>query len=342
MDKIPDIVKTIRNFSGQPGEFGSWKKSVDRILKIYEHMKGTPKYYSILTAIRNKITGNADISLESNNTPLKWEQISKCLVLHYADKRDIGTLEYQMTTLIQKNLSILEFYQKVYHHLSLILNKLSSMEMSEESLHVLTQTYRDKALDTFIRGLKGDLPRLLSMREPGDLPEALHLCLKLENVDYRIQHSHGNFKRTTQDSPPIPQKRDYYYQQNRFQNNLSNFYPELLRNTQIPPRPNFSNFSKPLQNPYLYQGYRQYNNPFQPQKNQFYNQNQHYKHQQNNNTPQPMEIDQSIRSRAVNYQNRPRIQHLANKRPASQQIYQDNKFQRVNYREQSDNNTITI
>lgn len=188
MDKIPDIVKSLRDFSGQPGQFGSWKKSVDRILKAYDHLKGTPKYYGILNVIRNKITGDADIALESYNTPLNWEKISKCLTLHYADKRDIGTLEYQMTTLVQKNDTIYEFYQAVYHHLSLILNKLSSMEMSQESLNIMTKAYRDKALDTFIRGLRGDLPRLLSMREPMDLPQALHLCLRLQNIDYHIQH----------------------------------------------------------------------------------------------------------------------------------------------------------
>ncbi|XP_017485830.1 PREDICTED: neuronal acetylcholine receptor subunit alpha-2 [Rhagoletis zephyria] len=93
LDKIPDVVRCLREFSGNPGEFNSWKKSVDRILQIYEPQKGTPKYYGILNVIRNKIVGNADIALESYNTPLDWKAISRCLTLHYADKRDLGTLE---------------------------------------------------------------------------------------------------------------------------------------------------------------------------------------------------------------------------------------------------------
>lgn len=44
------------------------KKSVDRILHIYEPLRGTPKYYGKLSVIRNKITGNADVALESYNT----------------------------------------------------------------------------------------------------------------------------------------------------------------------------------------------------------------------------------------------------------------------------------
>ena len=35
LDKIPDIVRTIREFKGNPTEFSSWKKSVDRVLDIY-------------------------------------------------------------------------------------------------------------------------------------------------------------------------------------------------------------------------------------------------------------------------------------------------------------------
>jgi len=57
--------------------------------------------------------------------------------------------------------------------------------MSRESEHFVTKMYRDKALDTFIRGIPVDLPRLLAIKEPADLPLALQYCLKLENQTYR-------------------------------------------------------------------------------------------------------------------------------------------------------------
>ena len=191
LDKIPDVVRSLRDFSGNASEFSSWKKSVERILRIYEPTKGTPRYFGILNVIRNKIIGKADIALESYNTPLDWTAISRCLTTHYADKRDIGTLEYQMTCLVQGRLSINEFYQKVYSHLSLILNKIGCMEVGEEAVHLLTENYRAKALDTFIRGLSGDLSRLLGIREPKSLPEALHLCLKLENQSFRAHYANN-------------------------------------------------------------------------------------------------------------------------------------------------------
>ena len=39
--KIPNGVRSLREFSGKPSESSFWKKSVESILQIYEHTKGT-------------------------------------------------------------------------------------------------------------------------------------------------------------------------------------------------------------------------------------------------------------------------------------------------------------
>lgn len=295
LDRIPDVVRCLREFAGQPGEYSSWRKSVERVLNIYKHLRGTPKYFGILSVVRNKIIGNADAILESYNTPLNWESIARCLTLHYADKRDVSTLEYQLTSLVQGSETIQDFYQKVYKHLSLILNKVSSMDIGQESLNLLTQTYRDKALDTFIRGLKGDLPKLLAMKEPTDLPKALHLCLKLENQNYRTNYA--NNKKFM----PIPSR------------NQPTFFPELAH---IPPpqRP-----GKQFQRQFPIQTYR---------NNNYQNQGAFPKYTQYNNyppprplvqkPPEPMDIDQSIRTHNINYMNRPGNNGLYGKRPSPQ------------------------
>lgn len=45
---MPDIVKSLWEFFGDPAEFGSWKKSIDRLLKRYEHTVGIAKYFGNL------------------------------------------------------------------------------------------------------------------------------------------------------------------------------------------------------------------------------------------------------------------------------------------------------
>lgn len=332
LDKIPDIVKCLRDFSGNPTEFGSWKKSVERVLKIYDSLKGTPKYFGILNVVRNKITGNADIALESYNTPLNWECIIKCLTTHYADKRDLGTLEYQMASMTQGNSSVQDFYKEIYAHLSLILNKISCMEESEASIHLLTKTYRNKALDTFVRGLRGDLPRLLGMREPSDLHEALHLCLKLENQQSRTQYA-TNTTRT----PPIPQRK------------YNNYKPTQSFHHQLAYLPHMPHYHKPN---YSHQNnmrsqVQQFNQRLNSPMNRYLNpqttQNQQFLARTNDQPPSrpiqqkppvPMEVDSSLRSRMVNYMNRPapNNERFSGVRPLPQsiQVHHPTKIQRIN------------
>lgn len=189
------MLNSLREFSGVQKEYGSWRKSVERMLNMGKHWRGTPKYYGILNIIRNKITGDADTALESYNTPLNWEKIVDCLNMHYADKRDINTLDSQMVNMTQKGNSVQDFYQQVYGQLSLILNHVASMNLGREAKDALTNTYRERALDAFISGLKGDMPRLLSVREPVDLPHALYLCQKLTKLDYKNENNHQGNKR---------------------------------------------------------------------------------------------------------------------------------------------------
>lgn len=303
LDKIPDIVRSLREFSGNNAEFVSWKKSVERILKIYEPIRGTAKYYGIISVIRNKIVGQADNVLESYNIPLNWDCISRCLVTHYADKRDVSSLEFQLTSLVQGRQTIQEFYQEVYACLSLILNKLSSLEMGNEALNILTKTYREKALDTFVRGLNGDMPRLLAVKEPRDLPQALALCQKLENQTFRSNYAHNTRSgaRRYPIPPQLPPKN------NTFSNRPATSYPKQ----------NFVSTRTPYR-------FEQYYPTFQP-RNTFPQFNSYQNDQQPpprplapkpSQRPEPMEVDESIRTRNLNYMNRPRAMHqFQGKRP---------------------------
>lgn len=306
-DRVPDIVKSIREFSGNPAEFGSWKKSVDRIMETYTPFVGTPKYYGILHTIRNKIVGSADVALESYSIPLDWKAMSRCLTLHYADKRDITTLEYQMSTLVQGHQqSVEDFHQDVYKNLSLILNKVGCMQMSRESEHFVTKMYREKALDTFIRGLRGDLPRLLAIKEPADLPSALHYCLKLENQTFRSNHAANKGQQSSfrGNEKPIPAPR--------------NFQPSnAFGHRQPPPVPPRHPMRRPPQ--YLGQPFpapRQHvsnfgNAPFIPPRQNYQQQWQQYNAPPRpfatkpQPRPEPMDVDGSVQTRNINYMNRP-------------------------------------
>ena len=87
-----------------------------------------------------------------------WNEIEKILSLHYADLRDIQTLEHQLNQLSHSSSKMDKFYASVNHHLSVIINKLKTEAYSQE-------TYRNRALDVFVRDLSTDFSRLFIIQK---------------------------------------------------------------------------------------------------------------------------------------------------------------------------------
>ena len=162
ISRLPDCVKELQVFDGNPTQYVSWVHNVESILKDFEIVRNKPIYRAILMHIRQKVRGSADAALVSYNLfDNDWTSIKKCLSLHYADKRDIRTLEHQLSQLTQKGSKMDEFYAMVNHQLSLIINKVKTESFSEETVNALIESHRNRALDVFIRGLNGDLSRIL-------------------------------------------------------------------------------------------------------------------------------------------------------------------------------------
>ena len=84
-------------------------------------------------------------------------------MMYYSDKRDIRTLEYKIDDYFMNMLFINDLYQKVHQHLFSILYKVDCLDFDEKTLLVMTNTYWEKALDTFIKGLNRDIS-LLSIK----------------------------------------------------------------------------------------------------------------------------------------------------------------------------------
>lgn len=254
ISKLPDPVKEIQVFDGNPVQYVSWVHCVETVLKDYEIVRTKPLYRAILQHIRQKIRGKADSALVSYNIfDNDWAEIKKILSLHYADKRDIRTLEHQLNQLKQGSSRIDDFYANVNHQFSLIINKIRTESYSSETADALVGTYRDRALDVFVRGLSGDMSRLLMIQKPKSLPEAYTACLDMQNINWRSSSVHVRAPNTvsapvpydfnTDRRPPMPFKNKFSYdkrgsiqsRQNSWGNNRSfrQYQPSTGQNTPI-------------------------------------------------------------------------------------------------------------
>lgn len=275
ISKLPDSVKELQVFDGNPVHYVSWIHSVETVLKDYEIVRSKPIYRAILQHIRQKVRGKADSALVSYNVfDNEWVEIKRVLSLHYADKRDIRTLEHQLNQLTQGGSRVDDFYATVNHQFSLILNKIRAETYSTETVDALVETYRNRALDVFVRGLNGDLSRLLIIQKPKTLPEAYSACLEMQNLNFRSNSVHTQAPNTI--SSPV------YY---NFRNDRR---PPPSGNPTKPfnGRNNFSQRPRSAWN----SGFQRQNPPQRP------------------TGPKPaikMEVDNSVQTKNVNYMNRP-------------------------------------
>lgn len=64
----------------------------------YEVIKARPLFRAIVCHIRQKVRGEAEAALDSYGVlDDDWPEIKIVLALYYADKRDVRTLEYQLS-----------------------------------------------------------------------------------------------------------------------------------------------------------------------------------------------------------------------------------------------------
>lgn len=273
--KLPDCVRDLQIFEGNPVQYISWIHSVESILRDYQVVRNKPIFRAILQHIRQKIRGPADTALISYNIfDEEWEKIKTCLSLHYADKRDLRTLEYELSALAQRNSSLDQFYARINHQLSLIINKIKAQNHSQETVNALVDSYRNRALDIFIRGVNGDLSRTLIIQKPQNLPEAYASCLEIQNLNFRNFSIHPKVKNNIVTSPI----NQMYRTKNQFEPKLA---PKQLSS---------------------YESNQIYNNK---QNNSKIEQKQPPARPTQPKPSVPMDIDPSLHSHRVNYMNRP-------------------------------------
>lgn len=298
INKLPDCVKQLQEFDGNPTQFTSFVHNVDNILNDYNIVRNRPIYRAILQAIRQKIRGGADAALISYNIFNEdWQTIKDCLALHYADRRDVSTLEHQLNQVNQGRFTVEEFYAKVNHTLSLIINKIKTEDHSEETITALIEKYRNRALDVFIRGLNREMSMMLMIKKPITLPEAYTACLEIHNIKFRGLATERKYN--PNHTPDYPINKNFPIFENFYPN-----YPQNQRNNN-----DYRNFRN--ENRYERQNNNNFQKMIKPQQQQ---QIQKIQQPQNFQIPQrptqpkppvPMEVDRSIQTRQVNYMNRP-------------------------------------
>lgn len=178
VDKISlDMFKTLPTFDGDRTTYVAWRNSAKTAIKIFNGHMEDPKYFQALNIVRNKITDSASEVLTNYNTVFNFDAIIARLDFTYADKRPMHIIEQELIVLQQRQLSIDDFYDEVNKKLNALINKINMTHKEKEAVKAMTHEASEKALRTFITGLRGNLAHVLYATNPTTMP----------NYDARVQ-----------------------------------------------------------------------------------------------------------------------------------------------------------
>jgi len=214
--KIPDAIKTLPTFDGNPRLLFEFINNVEEILSLVKDTDNTPQGRIFLRAIRNKIEGGANEVLNMYGTQLVWDEIKSNLILHYSDKRTETSLIRDLHKLQQNRNSIEHFYSEVIELLSTLMNNVRIHEKDENVIASKKELFSEMCLTAFLSGLREPLGSSIRAMRPKTLAEAFSFCIKEQNIFYSRFSS--NSKRARYDNN---QTKPQYNNFNKFHKNNS-------------------------------------------------------------------------------------------------------------------------
>lgn len=201
--KIPDAIKLITSYHGEPKLLAGWIRSVEEKLKFAElacpteqdRILARPLWSSI---IRDKILGEASNVLIIHQVSTNWCDIKEALIEHLGDKRDLHSLITKIMYLNQGEKTITDFYKECRELLTDISAKISLAKMEESCSQELLSNYEGMIMNAFIDGLNGTwLPAFTRNSFPETLAKAYQNAIDqfngLRRREEKLSHRSKNY-----------------------------------------------------------------------------------------------------------------------------------------------------
>ena len=182
--RIPDAIKDLPRYDGNPRLLFEFINNVEEILICIKSTDNTPYGKILLRAIRNKIEGRANEVLNTYGTPLNWDAIKTNLITHYSDKRSETSLIRDLHCLKQLNKSIEEIYRDVIEIQSSLMNNILIHEQEKSVVKAKTELFSEMCLNIFLSGLREPIGSIVRAMKPESLAAALENCIKEQNIHY--------------------------------------------------------------------------------------------------------------------------------------------------------------
>lgn len=236
----PEFLNMIPEFHGESELISRFTDICEKLVNKF-YNAGDPTDFQndyLMSSILAKIKGEAAINISScviNN----WQDLKNALLNSYSDKRDLYSLNSEITNLKQGNESPFDFYNRLQRLLNLQTSYLSNYVADVLERRYLANFFRNNALRVLLHGLKEPIGSHLRVKNPLDLNSALNMLtndFQLELVTNKVDKIKLSSKPNYQTRPNYQQnfqnKQNYNQPQpgTSFQNNTFTRPPQINNN----------------------------------------------------------------------------------------------------------------
>lgn len=209
LSKIPDIIKLIPNYSGDPKILHTWISQVDDALSLYDSLKHHQIYRTWVQSIRSKIVGDAHNAMVASQVDqnLTWNAMREKLIEHFADKRDLMSLVISIPFMTQGQKSIDEFYQEMCTENANLAQKLHLDSKYRQNSEPIIDFCSSIVMNSFIDGLNKPISGFVRSSNPETLIQA-----------YKVAHAHDQAENRAQAKNAVARNSNMFAQNQKNRN----------------------------------------------------------------------------------------------------------------------------
>ena len=193
-----DFVNIVPKFQGDRTTLSLFLRKCEYIIKSFRGGDGNVAQNTYLMhVLTSRLTGQAAALRSEREDVITWLELKNLLIQHFGDPRSEECIAIELEGLkIRQNESFLEFCNRIQSARSNLIakvNALTDTNLKESKVLI----YNHMTLNVFLYNLPEDLVRIVRLKSPKTLEDALTVVL--EEVNFRNQY---NSKNKNKDAKP--------------------------------------------------------------------------------------------------------------------------------------------
>lgn len=220
-----EILKFIPLFNGDKRQLALYIKKCEYVIDLFSRRGNEDQNIYVFHAITSRLTDNAAALLSEREDIVSWSGLKDLLTQHFGDPRSEECINIELESLkIKPSESYLDFCNRIQSVRSLLISKVNILDNPELKI-AKTTIYNHTALNVFMYNLPEDMVRIVRLKAPTSLENALSIVL--EEVNFHDQYNsrkrlhHGTNNNFAASRPPLPQSSGFRFPSPPINNSLA-------------------------------------------------------------------------------------------------------------------------